>query len=79
MNKVQLFQINTTAWDEEDFLLQTTLSEEEIVRVIKPIVLNERENGVEYDNDYLVQRLQEEYPTALVGHYSPSQIDLISI
>jgi len=74
-----LFQINTTAWDEEDFLLLTTLTEEQIVKVITPIVMDERENNVEYDNDFLVQQLQDAYPTDVVRHYVPSQIDLISI
>ena len=74
-----LFQINTTAWDEEDFLLLTTLTEEQIVKVITPIVMDERENNVEYDNDFLVQQLQDAYPTDVVTHYVPSQIDLISI
>jgi len=74
-----LFQINTTAWDEEDFLLITTLTEEQIVKVITPIVMDERENNVEYDNDFLVQQLQDAYPTDVVRHYVPSQIDLISI
>jgi hypothetical protein len=93
-----LFQINTTAWDEEDFLLITTLTEEQIVKVITPIVMEERELEEEifkdtinddtfkqwdkvnkYDNDFLVQQLQDAYPTDVVRHYVPSQIDLISI
>lgn len=79
MKKLSLFQINTTAWDEEDFLLQTTLTEEQISNVITPIVLDERENNVEYDNDLLIQRLQEAYPTDIITHYVPSEIELISI
>jgi hypothetical protein len=79
MKKTQLFQINTTAWDEEDFLLETTLTEEQIVSVIKPIVMNERDNDVEYENSDLVTKLQEAYPTDLISYYSPSDINLISI
>jgi hypothetical protein len=41
--KLDLFQVNTTAWDEEDFLLLTSLTEEQITEVIKPIVEEERE------------------------------------
>ena len=76
---LNLFQINTTAWEEEDFLLQTNLTEEDIVKVIQPIVMDERDNDIPYDNDLLIQRLQEAYPTSVVVHYVPSQIDLISI
>jgi hypothetical protein len=42
INKLNLVQVNTTAWDEEDFLLITTLTEEQIVKVITPIVMEER-------------------------------------
>jgi hypothetical protein len=79
MKQLNLFQISTTAWEEEDFLLQTNLTEEDIVKVITPIVMDERENDVQYDNDFLVQQLQEAYPNDVVTHYVPSQIDLISI
>jgi hypothetical protein len=41
--KLNLFQVNTTAWEEEDFLLMTSLTEEQITEVIKPIVEEERE------------------------------------
>jgi hypothetical protein len=79
MKMLRLFQINTTAWDEEDFLLQTSLTEEQVIKIITPIVMDERENNVEYDNDFLVQQLQEAYPNDVVTHYVPSQIDIISI
>lgn len=79
MKQLSLFQINTTAWEEEDFLLQTTLTEEQIVKVISPIVMDEREKDIPYDNDFLCQSLQEAYPTDIITHYVTSQIDLISI
>ena len=79
INKLNLVQVNTTAWDEEDFLLLTSLTEEQIVKVITPIVEEERNNDVEYDNDFLVTSLQKEYPNDVVRHYIPNQIDLISI
>ena len=43
MKKLNLFQINTTAWDEEDFLLLTDLTEEQVTEIITPIVEAERE------------------------------------
>ena len=76
---LNLFQINTTAWEEEDFLLMTSLTEKEITEVINPIVKLEREEETEYDNDYLVREIKRHYPRATVIHYNPSQIDLISI
>ena len=78
-NKLELFQINTTAWEQEDFLLLTSLTEEQITKVITPIVMDEREKDIAYDNDYLVMELVKAYPNDVVTHYVPSNIDLISI
>lgn len=78
--KIDLFQVNTTAWDEEDFLLMTSLTEEQITEVITPIVENLREkDDDDYDNDFLVGELVKAYPDATIIHYNPNQIDLISI
>ena len=88
---LNLYQINTTAWEEEDFLLMTSLTEEQITKVITPIVEKERERADElfrddkivywsvFDNDYLVGELVKAYPEATIIHYNPSSIDLISI
>lgn len=83
---LNLYQVNTTAWDEEDFLLLTSLTEEQITEVITPIVEecreNEeefKENELDYDNDFLVGELVKAYPDDTIIHYNPSQIDLISI
>ena len=80
MNKnLNLYQVNTTAWDEEDFILLTSLTEMQIEKVIKPIVMDERENDIAYDNDALVDALLKEYPNEVIMHYTISGIDLISI
>jgi hypothetical protein len=56
------FRINSTAFAEEDFLLLTDLTKEEIVDTLTPIILQEREEDIWYYNDDLVQKLQTEYP-----------------
>ena len=61
MSELRTVRINTTAFDEEDFVLITTLTDEEITKVILPIIKNERENSIEYDNEDLVKALREEY------------------
>lgn len=40
---MNLFSVNTTAFDEENFILITTLTEQDIVEVINPIVNAERD------------------------------------
>jgi len=76
--ELNLFQINTTAYDEEDFLLLTSLTEEQIKTIVAPIVRLEREEEIEYDNDILVESLKKAYPRAVVEMYTPNSIDLIS-
>jgi len=65
---MDIFRINTTAFVEEDFFLLTNLSREQIEEVITPIVLIERNEGEEYDNDDLVSALQITYPNAIVEY-----------
>jgi len=86
MKKLNLIQVNTTAWEEEDFLLVTSLTDEQVTEVIEPIVEESRENEVEfeenedgYTNDDLVDALKKKYPNEIILHYTPDAIDLISI
>jgi hypothetical protein len=77
---LNLYQVNTTAWDEEDFLILTSLTEEQVTNVLTPIINKLRdEEDDDYDNDFLVGELVKAYPNATIIHYNPSQIDLISI
>lgn len=75
---MKAFEINTTAWDEENFVLFTDLTEGQIVDVITPIVMAEREHGKEYTNDDLIDALMEAHPSNKVYAYQ-NNIKLISI
>jgi hypothetical protein len=66
---MKAFEINTTAWDEENFVLFTDLTESQIVDVITPIVMAERKFGDEYTNDDLIDALIEAYPRNKVYAY----------
>lgn len=69
---MNIFRINTTAYEEEDFHLLTSLTESQIVKVIKPIVQAERDNDIDenfYDNDTLVEALKKAYPKATIEMY----------
>ena len=81
MKNLNLIQVNTTAWEEEDFILVTTLSEEQIQSVIEPLVLAERNDGdgyATYDNEELVKKLKKEFPMAVILHYT-TDIEILSI
>jgi hypothetical protein len=66
---MRVVRIKTTAWDEEDFFLLTSLSDSDIAEVVNPIVNAERDGEDEYDNDMLVARLVERYPLDMVEMY----------
>jgi len=70
IDSVQLISISTTAFSEEDFLLVTDLTEQEIADVIQPIVFAEREGGESYSNEDLFWSLKEAYPSNLVQYYT---------
>ena len=73
---MQVFKINTSAWVEEDFYLMTTLDEEQIKKIIQPMVSYERENDILYDNDDYIFELQNAYPKATIEMYQ--DFDVIS-
>ena len=82
---IRIVQVNTTAYEEENFVLLTDLTDEQIEEVIRPIVLAERnqienDDDVFYDNETLVSELLEKYPNNLVSFYTDkNSIELIVI
>lgn len=77
--KTNLMQINTTAFEEEDFLLLTTLTEKQISDVLTPILDNIRDSDNWYSNDDLVGFLTDAYPNEIIQHYSTNDIDYLSL
>jgi len=67
------YKINTTAYHEEDFLLITDLNGMEVEDVIRPIVDAEREQGVDYTNEDIVNALKKRYPKSRVKAYYSAQ------
>lgn len=63
---MNLYSINTTAYEEEDFLILTDLSEQDVVEVINPIVNAERDGYETYTNDDLFLALKDRYPSASI-------------
>jgi hypothetical protein len=81
---MRLVNINTTAWKEEDFMIYTDLTKKQIIAVIEPFVLAERQDLLDsedtyYDNQILVEALKERYPKNHVDHYQLDDIDQITI
>lgn len=74
---MKIFRVNTTAYEEEDFYLQTELTEEDIVEVIMPIVHAERDGYEDYDNEMLLNALIKRYPRKKIELYT--EFELITI
>jgi len=79
MENIRLVEINTTAWKEENIILVTDLTDEQIQKVITPIVLKERNSNEEYHNDTLCEALREAYPTSVVIDFTIDNYDKITI
>ncbi len=54
-------RINTTAYEEEDFFLITTLDDNQIREAISEILQRERDGLDEYSNDELLAALKERF------------------
>ena len=76
---IRLVRIKTTFWDEEDFLLITELTDEEIQYIITPIVQAERNSEEYYDNETLYFALKENYPRNLIMQYTIDNIHTLTI
>ena len=77
---MNIFRINTTAFEEENFYLMTDLSEQDIIEVINPLVNQERDGYEKYDNDDLVSALEKRFPNAYITFIPSSEyIETISI
>jgi hypothetical protein len=67
---MQVFRINTSAYEEEDFYLMTTLSASQIESVIEPMVHNERVNDEFFENDEYVTELRKKFPREEIRLYT---------
>jgi len=66
MKNIRLVNVNTTAFSEENFNLITDLTDDEIIQVINPLVMAERDEEGEYDNDTLVSALENVFPNNFI-------------
>lgn len=69
MQNLNVFEIATSGWKEENFRLMTNLTAEQVKGVIQPMVDKEREDEIVLMNDDYVQALQDKYRTKIVVLY----------
>ncbi len=59
---MKLFEINTTAYEEENLLIITDLTDDDITEVVSLLVNAERDGYEEYDNEIIYNALVKRYP-----------------
>ena len=74
---MKVYRVNATAYEEEDFFLQTDLTEQEIIDAITPIVMRERDGYEDYDNELLLDALRKKYSRKAIELYT--EFDTITI
>jgi hypothetical protein len=73
---MKVYNINTTAWQEENLKLLTDLSIEEITLIIKPFVDHERLEDIPYDNNDLLNALLIAYPDRIIEELTETDITI---
>lgn len=74
---MQLYIISTTAYEEENMLIVTDASVEEIKNVLEPLVKQEREEDVWYEHYDYLKALNDALPYRRILHFTePLAIDL---
>lgn len=67
---MRIVQINAPSWSSEDLYIETSLSDEQLIKRLRQIIDIERDEGEWYSNDILVDWLQHHYPIEYVKEIS---------
>lgn len=63
---MNLFNIMTGQWDEENFIIATQLSEKQVRSVIQPMIDDARDGDFVYNPEDYVQVLRDAYPKSVI-------------
>ena len=72
VEKIRIVEVYQNSWAEENLVLLTTLTDEQITNVLNPLIEEERENEngeVIYANEDMASILSEKYPNDIVVLY----------
>jgi hypothetical protein len=73
---MKAYEINTTAFNEENLMIFTDLTESQIKKVIEPIVISGRDDSDYYDTDELFDALVDAYPKNQIYINEPKLITI---
>jgi len=72
IEKIRIVEVAQNSWEQENLLLLTSLSDEQIQIVLNPLLEEERnceDGSVFYDNDDMASILRDKYPNDIVVLY----------
>jgi len=72
IEKIRIVEVAQNSWEQENLLLLTSLSDEQIQIVLNPLLEEERnceDDSVFYDNDDMASILRDKYPNDIVVLY----------
>lgn len=73
---MRAFEINTTAWNEENFMIATDLTERQIMDVLVPFIERKRDLNEDYTNEDLVDELEYVYRDNTIIELTPKKIEI---
>lgn len=73
---MRAFEIKTTAWDEENFMIATDLTERQIMDVLVPFIERKRDLNEDYTNEDLVDELEYVYRDNTIIELTPKKIEI---
>lgn len=75
---MRIVKVNTSAWKEEDFILLTNISDDQITKVIGLMVLEERTSDTFHSNDDYFFALKDAYPDETIEMFYDSTINTLT-
>lgn len=73
---MRAFEIKTTAWDDENFMIATDLTEGQIMGVLVPFIERKRDLDEDYTNEDLVDELEYVYRDNTIIELTPKKIEI---
>ena len=74
--EINSFDINHTEYDDENLVIATELTEEEVIDVLIPFLERKRELNEDYTNAYLIDELEYVYPNKLIIELSHLKLSI---
>ena len=76
---MKLIEINTTAYDEENFYVLTNINTEQLTNEIYDYIKDKRDNDIDYDNKEIEQHIQQHFVLCNNNYFEIREIEYIEV